>query len=1701
MDFRWISGLPCRSSLLCAILLCFAADRLSWMSDFSLPRVAVYVDAGLILPLSFTQLTLWNFFVLCFLLHVMNLLFCFYLSYGSGGNKFNATVAIRTPARRCTRRKKSCRAFSSIRRGVSLENCFDSSCGFPGEGPNQWSLLTANVNSMSTNHMWKTWTDPLICLQETRVGKNNHRSMSFKVKEQGKQLFTGALLPGLQIANGKHRTQHGGTAILAPAATTLEFSPMLDATGKYAKLFETKRVVAVWHQVASHLRVLVWSIYAKTGANSDPAAYEFNDALFEDVFLVSAQFGNIPVIVTGDFQAEPVHYHAISRAVNFLSWVDPLLKADDFGDFQRPITFSKDGCFLGLGEGCSSIDGILLNQAAFCALQDITVLELFGVQHRPVRASFSWDKIFQNGHILQLPALIDVTKIPKPSQQNEFQVYDQNAQTIWESSFLPQFENASNHEEQWQIVNNSLLETLLQAGAKWETGQQKRGQEPTFLSKQFCPGQLPSMGATSVQGSRMKNCLNQLYELRIRLERLPRSTQDSHTTRRTAIKTWWNLRRLKSPFLWAFPEAPTLVDVFSNITWLFNKFKWWEEQKKLERIRTWQNKVRASSKSNCSFIYHHLRNKIKDEPANLVTTSEGHILYEPVAALRHINETWDTVFSANCLHEHPLKVLEVIWPYIQNETSQASVPDVSYQDLYDTVQRRKPLAAAGLDGWRTHELQSLPPRAFSAVAYFFRSLEDSDQPVPQILATTKQQILNKNGQSEPLQKRLITLLPALFLAYTGTRFKQLQSWQQTIMPNQMLGAIKNRHMTTIPTTLRLQIDEAHADGFDLVGLKLDKAKCFDRILPNVTAALFLAFGLPKTITNVFVKFYQSLKRHLAYKGWASPRPTTACNGVAQGCSMSLVAINVHMKVWISLLEHLPTISVRAFIDDAYLWSRLQNIADLETAIKITQTWDLLCGQLLNGHKSIAWGTSTAARKAMRMSFPSMQLLYEVDVLGSIIYTSKRNSCAFPVQKAVMIQQEAKTIAALPVDRNTKAKIIGTRLIPRCTYTAHISQIPQTVQSKISAAVAASLWYKRPPWRSKWLVLGLLAQPHRIEPELARAYTAICDFSRFIHMSPDFVPLCQKTLATCHDLPHSLLSQVRAAFSLFGLTLHDDFCVSFRCSQRVPLLDLPTSQLRKLLQQLARHVCYIRGCERKRKDTNTPKGILDFDLTCTFWKKSKLKFDEGLPATHCFESLVVGCSITNDRLCAAGLTQTDRCRFCQQEQENLPHLLQCFDVFHMFGTPTNHELGENFLNLGIIEHPPKIIEHRLQFSSTEQIPVADFTDPDVTTLLWTDGSLQWSNYFWLCAGGFAVCDQLGTCLAAGAVHCWNITSYSTELWALIIAVAVSSTSVHIFSDCRSVVDHFLQLDQLQDIPQSWPHRPWWLFLHKLVSQRRMVHSQAVQVDWVPAHLFEHMPVELISEELAAAKGTTRLHIFCNRVVDLRAKHEAVENSAIDPKLREWLLKAILSHQEWLTTLHKNLTSDEFALQQNSIQDEETLIPGPEDSVEKHRSCFPKWPWQSILAHYGWKPKIPRGMVSPHRSFAQTDWDIFVRFSESLRWQSEPSSCVAFVELAAVFHFRRFRFNDYCDENTTFKKLTSRIRKAYQIVSSLENASFFPGSIRADKRKSLGRALPTGVIDGTAVFLSDEELCFFSRILREGAGRQLASWDLPVGEFLM
>ena len=1595
-----------------------------------------------------------------------------------------------------------------------LGDHFDSTLGFPGEGPSSWSCISANIDSFATNPQCASWTDDLICLQETRVAESNITEARCSSHANSKDFFPGKLLEHTRQKNGVYRIPHGGVAILGNSSKTTPFTPKDDSTGLWEGLFASTRVAAVWHQVLPKLKLLCFTFYAKSWKqHSEDEIHLHNDFLLSKIFEVASQFGDIPVLITGDMQAEPEAFESFQLA-KLGGWIDPLASVDFDGNSNRATTFSRNSLFDPTESHSSSIDAILVNSIAASALDKVDICIGEGKQHAPIRAIFQWPKIFVKGHKLLQPAPLILDNLPsdKPNGVVPGPI-SMIAEDLLNNSYRHRC-NVPDDQEAWDNINKLGVAILTKAGAQFAPGPgpHSRGASPRFVSRDICPGQDQQGSAWSQRTAQLTKIHNLVSELITRLQRPCSNTADMTNQWTLQQKVLLKLGKLRDFSNWSHQNCFNLVDLIDVQKKLHQLIIKAKRDLKTRRIAAWRQMIQqgTSSKNVAKEVFQWLKNKNSPKPSNQVVDSHGNILFQPQEALNEINSQWDDIFAANALSEDPQSVLQKIWPLVESSRNPIDLEPVQGCNLKLQILKRKSQAAPGIDGWRTRECQALPTVFFDIIADFFNQVENKKRCLPSILTTGKQIILDKNGSPEPLQKRLICLLPVFLLAYTGTRFGQLQGWMQQTLPRNLFGAIKGRHMSSIHTSLRLQIDAAKSEQQHLCGIKIDKSKCFDRIIPTTTAILFLAYGLPSGLTTFFLQMYGNLKRHLSYLNWISPVATTTTNGVVQGCSLSLIAINLNMAVWSNMINRIPHITACVFIDDAYLWVQVQHKHLLCKAIEMTEYWDRLCGQALNFSKCKTWGTSSQARKAIAELSPNMKLSQIIDVLGTQIQTAEAKSYGWTDQRTQKIARDIKNIMSLPCHRNITEHIIACKVIPQVTYAAHVNQIPKKALTFLQNKIAKALWKNKPVWRSKPLLLGVLSKPYRVDPTISRAYNIILDVLQFLkNTSASNRNLWISQCNAEYISPHSLCALFFQACAILDISLIDGVYISLWGSEHVALLDLTRRDFKKVLQQACRQAIYLHAAKSQRKDIHQPTGIIDFDVTNTGRKLVSNSHTSSVSLESLRDSVLVGCVITNDRASHLNEATSNLCRCCKNEVETMHHLVEeCPDLPQEIPKPVIPlSCGPNFNLLGIVETSYLEAQNRLATSSTAHITVNPWQNEDLLTRehLWTDGSCDYGSMFFHTIAAYAVVDAAGRLRKSGPVKHWSLSAYAAELFAIIVAFADSTRPILIHCDCKSVVDQVHQMISDNLIPCVWSHLSWWLFLLQVWQVRKQLHPKPLEIMWIPAHVAEKVPQELVTKDLAQSFNTTVWDILNNRKADFFAK-KAVDAIRTRPKQEvDNIHKQIANWQFFLASINRFLSETQVKPDQEAVcnQEEGGTPSCPLDKVLPHnvhgahpvsvfQRLLPKWEWNPLPDEFQWFPSFEiEPKIHTLANISEEDWDNASRFFKGLRWKIGASLKISFLELAAQAFYSGFSFTA-----GDTPAIVSKILKKFLCLNSDEGVApkFHPGMF-INKCKSNGKTFPSGLISGAYAFVHPLALKNLAIPLLRGRDHRLSQWDHP------
>lgn len=486
--------------------------------------------------------------------------------------------------------------------------------------------------------------------------------VALKLDKSNRCLIHGGLLVPKKTKANHFVTPHGGVALTAKKGFIRSFTVEEDMTGLWKDLSLSTRVTAAWVQIMPKIRALIFSFYGETSKH-DNSYLRVNNFVLEKVFAIASQFGEIPIMLCGDFQAEPDEYSAIVAAKRFGKWCDPLCATDSLGNPTRPITFSRNAQFCNPSEYYfSSIDAILFNHVASLALVSIEMDYSQAKQHAPIVAKFSWPKIMVEGTVLNIPAPLDLEKLPrKHNGELDLCEMSRQAEILWHEKFQSKC-CTGDDDYDWEQLNAFALESLTSCGAKFKPGLAVRAEKPSFKLSKPCPGQSLS-GAVTKSIAELENFHKQIVEPTLRLSRCATNRNDIRLTNCLFLK----VRKKAFPYKLEFHDPDGFIsieklkDLQKQVMSLINKKR---DTAKRERIKNWKQKMihGTTTKTVHSFVYKWIKGKTQVEVPNLIIDSCGNILYNPNEAIKEFNLQWIRFSHLTCFIKSLLHFLSSFGP-------------------------------------------------------------------------------------------------------------------------------------------------------------------------------------------------------------------------------------------------------------------------------------------------------------------------------------------------------------------------------------------------------------------------------------------------------------------------------------------------------------------------------------------------------------------------------------------------------------------------------------------------------------------------------------------------------------------------------------------------------------------------------------------------------------------------------------------------------------------------------------------------------------------------------------------------------------------------------------------------------------------------------------------------------------------------------
>ena len=969
-------------------------------------------------------------------------------------------------------------------------------------------------------------------------------------------------------------------------------------------------------------------------------------------------------------------------------------------------------------------------------------------------------------------------------------------------------------------------------------------------------------------------------------------------------------------------------------------------------------------------------------------------------------------------------------------------------------------------------------------------VENNEWDVPSICKIARLVILPKPNakSSQPIHQRLIALLCIPYLAYSKARFTECIPWQLAVFPENVCGGISGRKASDITHTLAMESELSISTGEAIIGIKLDRSKCFDRIVVKIIVELGIVLGLDSKFLISWAKLYDGFERYICWNSCISDKPLKNSNGIAQGDTASVLAINILMSSWSLMISSFPNVRSAVFVDDAYMLAKVEHATELAQALQATKAFDLLAGQALNLAKSSVWATSAKARKLLPRHFSELLVENFVGVLGGFIKADAHPRIFDASSPFHTIKALISDIASLPIDFRARVRLISAKVIPKITFNAEVKPWARKCIESFTSAITNALWKDRPIWRSTEILFALATNPIACHPPSAIAATTICNIVARCRQDPEFMKSWHE-LQKAKIVKKGLLDLFIEACKTLKLNFRPPCSLGFLDFPVCHFLDLVPSALRKLLRLAASQSLYQDALLSKRKDfVQGGSGILDTDSSSLPrhvkpWWTYKFPFDENF-----YLGPLTGALPTANRLYKAELADSPCCRFCGAPSETIQHLTECIKVAEVLGPQTcPMESQPQWKTHGIMEVPQHLVDAMKQEPDP---PTMVFRNPGSNITLWTDGSVVGGHHMFSRSLGFAVIDHNGSVVCAQGFRDLWATSFKAELLGVLFALKASiphvTGSITVVTDCWSLVKRARKLQQLTEVPLN---TPYWKIWNEIFDLVQFGNRSRLIMKWIRAH---------------QADGDQRAANFdqqMNRVADNVAKNCALEAAPLAPSVIASYKAHLHFSRVWLVKLSKLVGENRLQSSDNIVNDNSELVVSPGEIVDTHlqsmKDRFVKWPWDDNESLYNWAMNaqiLPKPKTWAHSDFW---WSTMWNFFQKLKWIQGDGMGMSIYELA-------FRF--WQESKLVPPEVTSKSGDSFMLLvlwvrhfireAKKVKAVLFPPSVVYEPRKVwyASHTFPYGRFLNGRIFASNSHLHSFASwmIKLPNGGKKAADW---------
>lgn len=633
----------------------------------------------------------------------------------------------------------------------------------------------------------------------------------------------------------------------------------------------------------------IFNIYGYVGAGSrNPTAMKDNEELLQQVFEHAATFGEVPILLIGDFQTNPLESKILGTLIANKSFFDlgALLTGSDW-------TFQK-------GDDTNirtRIDLALCNQIMLPFLKNLEVVQDSGIPaHRPLKISLAFSKFLDAKFVYRSPKAVSLpVHCPRYIENLDSETWNKQ-QSEWNSLSTLAVADAdpqthmNNLFDKWTKTAESFI---LKAANVHGPQYQGRGRRPKLITKTIqAPPASEPVGAATVK-------LLSLLKLRRRFSQLQKKNpnMDSGTAAHSqflelqsnCLASWRRLLSHKP--LPSLDTCQSLVDATGVID---EEISLVQQSTAEKRLQTFKEKLIEDWKGDKKATYRWLRDTEPCvTPIFQTATHEFAVKHQELHDLMY--QAWFPIF--NRFIDNPELSFDLFLQLFPNcipgdfpysADSPLALEDITPEQVSTAIHKLK-TSEPGADAWQVQELKYLGKHSVCALAQLFNLIETSGC-WPQLFhEEIPVAALKKPSGSAAKDIRPIALASLIYRLWAKIRWADLQDWRLSWLPQELKGGAKNREAVDAYYELMLEVENSLHSKHPLFGIMYDYTKCFDYIPWSIELGLLRTLGLPQRIAKPLFAFSKNLRRRFKLGNSLGPVLQNT-NSIMQGCPLAILRI-------------------------------------------------------------------------------------------------------------------------------------------------------------------------------------------------------------------------------------------------------------------------------------------------------------------------------------------------------------------------------------------------------------------------------------------------------------------------------------------------------------------------------------------------------------------------------------------------------------------------------------------------------------------------------------------------------------------------------------------------------------------------------------------------------------------------------------------